>query len=133
MPTPFDPFANAELKFLVDDVSGVDTIDASGNPRPAKKEVVITAFLKPSKVQYGAMEVAKEFPGLGINSVRIEGYVCNEGKIPVGVNPLDRTIYAKYRNQIGTFILLLSLQSTVKADLITGEKIIGIWQVLGGE
>lgn len=133
MPTPFDPFANAVLTFLVDDPLEADQTDTAGNPISVKKEITIECFLKPSKVQYGSLEVAKEFPGLGINAVRIEGYVCGEGKIPSGVNPLDKTVYAKYRDQIGEFVLLLTLQSVVKADLITGSRIVGIWRVLGGE
>jgi hypothetical protein len=133
MSTPFDPFANAVLTFLVDDPLEVDQTDSAGNPISVKKEVTIECFLKLSKGPYGSLEIAKEFPWLGINAVRIEGYVCGEGKIPSGVNPLDKTFYAKYREQQGEFVLLLTLQSAVKADAITGHRIIGIWRVLGGE
>jgi hypothetical protein len=133
MANPFDPFANIVISFLVDDPLENDRVDSAGNPLPVKREVTIEAFMKVPKVQYGALETAESFPGLGKNSTRLEGYICGDGKFPVGVNPLDTSSYCKYRDQLGTFTVLLAMQSSVGADSITGSKIVGVFSVVGGE
>lgn len=132
MATPFDFIKNAELRFEVEDPDLPDVTDSAGNPIPAKKIVVVEAYLKP--IQLNSNIKVTEFPGLGINAVQVKGYVTsNNGRFPVGVKVGDRTTYAKYRDQEGTFINTLSLQSQVKADLITGDAIAGYFQVLGGQ
>jgi hypothetical protein len=134
MPTPFDPFKNSILKFSVDDPSKPDITDSAGNPKPAQKTITITAFLKPDGVYGVSRNIADKFPGLGVNSVTLKGYVTsNNGRLPAGISPGDRTTYCKYRDQVGTGIWLLDVQSSVKADLITGESISIIFQQLGGE
>ncbi len=134
--TPFEPFKNSTITFLVDDALQPDVTDPAGNPRPLKKEVTIEAFLKPASAnsfnaKHGGSD---QFTGIGVNATPLTGYVTSDGgRTPIGINPKDRSVYARYRDQEGTFIFLLSLQSAVKADLITGDQIAGIFQVLGGQ
>lgn len=132
MPTPFEPFKNATLTFLVDDPAAPDTVDSVGNPVPTRGEVVIEAFLKP----YTASERARvsDVQGAAENSTYMKGFVTsNNGVMPKGINPGDRSVYAKYRDQEGQFTMTLSMQNQVGADKITGDCLIGIFDILGGQ
>lgn len=136
MTTPFYPFRNSILRFEIDDPLAPDTQDSAGNPVPGRKEITVEAFLKSSKRKLGteSANINIQFSGLDVLSDIVEGYVTSDnGRMPVGINPNDRTVYAKYRDQEGTFIALIDLQSSVKADLITGDSISGVFQVVGGQ
>lgn len=133
MATPFEFIKNAELHFEVEDPDLPDTTDSAGNPIPARKNVTVEAFLKPISNNNSTLKV-NDFPGLGINVLQVKGFVTsNDGRLAAGIKPGDRTVYAKYRDQEGTFIYTITLQSSVEADLITGDVIQGFFQVLGGQ
>jgi hypothetical protein len=133
--TPFLPFKNTTLTFEVDDPLQADQVDSAGNPRPGRKQITIEAFMKRSRRRLGtdSANINISFAGIDLLSDLIEGFVVSDGgRIPEGITANDRTVYAKYRDQEGIFILLIGLQSSVKAELITGDSIAGLFQVAGG-
>jgi hypothetical protein len=135
MATPFAPFKNSTLVFEVDDPDAPDEVDSAGNPKPVKILVTVEAYLRPAKAQYALRNnLADEFPGLNAAAKYMEGFITNNnGDLPIGINPNDRTVEATYRGQPGRFIYFISLKSSVEADQFTGQAINGKFEVLGGQ
>lgn len=124
--SPFYPFRNTTLVFLIDDVT--DTVDASGNPVPVQREVVLQCFLEPKKS-------AREYnipngQGIGVSESILEGFVVS-GKM-TGIKPKDKSISAVYMGQKGEFINLIDLPDPVGASRITGDSIVGLFRLIGG-
>jgi len=130
MPNPFTPFANSVFTFNTFDLTQPSTTDSAGNLIPAKVPATFAAFMRPFSPKYPEFNFA---PGDVNNKTYLKGFVCGLGKTPSGINPGDRSIYAKYRDQEGTAIFSLNLASSVRADLITGDQIVVVFEVLGGQ
>lgn len=132
MPTksPFYDFRNTILHFEVE-TTGEDVLDVSGNPQPSKVTLKVEAFMKPvkSKARSGHYQ---DYPDLGISEQMLEGYAVTPFKFPASIKILDKTIYAKYRDQEGEFTRLIRLQSSVEADKLTGYPLFGVFKVKGG-
>lgn len=127
--SPFYPFRNAKLTFMVED-SGSDITDSAGNPTPAQKKITLFAFLEPKKTSRD-----RNIPngqGVGVTESILEGYLVSPTKMPKGVKPLDKTIEAEYMKQPGEFTMLIDLPDPVGADVITGDKISGTFRLIGG-
>jgi hypothetical protein len=140
VPSPLIDFQNATLTFSV--ASTTDTVDSSGNPVPTMVDKVIRVYLKPSKNESQGLKEIEQYGGTDVSSVILEGYVTEGDLNGIGIgaatrhriasDPVDFT-GARYREQSGTFIRLIALQSSVQADNITGYPIRGIFQIRGGE
>ena len=130
MPSPFLAFKNTVLVFAVED-TGSDVIDSSGNPTPSYKTVKLEAYMKPVVLKSDG-KTDTQYVGANFNETRLRGFLVIPGKMPNGINHLDKTVEATYRGQKGVFTMRLTLQSSVKADLITGHDLSGTFRVLGG-
>lgn len=127
--SPFYKYRNAILEFEVESDSS-DVLDSSGNPTPDKVTLRIEAFLKPKKTN--RLKNHTDYPGVGLSEWELDGYIVLPEKFPAGINLMDKTVYAKYRDQEGEFIRTIGLQSCVGADKLTGYPISGIFRVIGG-
>lgn len=129
--TPFYPIRNSKLTFEVEDSSS-DTKDSAGNPIPSKRKIVVEAFLKP--IKRSTYLNYENYANLGTSEEFLEGYLVNPSNgYPDGINNLSKTVSALYRDQKGEFTVMISLQNSVKADLITGHPIKGLFKVIGGQ
>lgn len=129
MPSPFYKYRNSILDFEVESDSS-DVLDSSGNPQPDKVTLRIEAFLKP--VKNNRLKNHIDYPGLGLSELLLDGYIVTPEKFPNDIKLMDKTIYAKYRDQEGEFIRTINLQSCVGADRLTGYPIAGIFRIVGG-
>jgi len=130
MASPFLAFKNTVLVFEIED-TGSDVLDSSGNPNPNSKTVKLEAYMKPVVLKSDG-RVDTKYVGANINETRLRGFLVIPDKMPKGIKHLDKTVEANYRGQRGVFTLNLTLQSSVKADLITGHDLSGTFKVLGG-
>ena len=144
--SPFTDFENSVLVFQVEDPTGAETIDSSGNPAPAKIDRVLNAYLKQSKDQRISKQILDQYPGIDVNGILMEGYITGMvtgaelngigfGERTRARKPTDPIGFsgAKYFNQSGSAILIPHLQSSVTADHLTGLAIRLIFQRRGGE
>jgi len=130
MASPFLAFKNTVLVFEVED-TGSDVLDSSGNPIPSSKRVKLEAYMKPIVLR-SDRTVDTQYVGANFNESMLKGFLVIPGKIPKSINHLDKTVEATYRGQKGVFTMMLTLQSSVNADLITGHSLSGMFRVLGG-
>ena len=130
MSSPYLFLKNTILIFEVENL-GSDVLDSSGNPEPNKKLVKLEAYMKPNSVRSDNY-INKELSGTNFNETTLSGYLVIPDKMPRWIKPLDKTVEATYRGQKGIFTMNFILQSSVKADLITGHALSGKFKVLGG-
>jgi len=130
MASPFLAFKNTVLIFEVED-TGSDVLDSSGNPNPSSKRVKLEAYMKPVVLK-SDKNIDTQYVGANFNENMLKGFLVIPGKMPKGIKHLDKTVEATYRGQKGVFTVMLTLQSSVNADLITGHSLSGMFRVLGG-
>jgi hypothetical protein len=140
VPSPFIDFQNATLTFSI--AAATDTVDSSGNPVPTMVDKVIRAYLNPSKRNSPSLKEIEQYGGTDVSAIILEGYVTEGDLNGIGIGAATRNRIAsdpvgfagaRYRDQSGSFIRIIALQSSVQADHITGYPIRGIFQIRGGE
>lgn len=129
--SPFYSVRNTKLYFEVEDSSS-DILDSAGNSIPGKKQVLVEAFLKP--VKSNSRVNFENYSNIGLSEEYLEGFLVKPfDGYPDGVNVLSKTVEATYRDQKGEFTVMIKLQNCVKADLMTGYPIAGLFRVIGGQ
>ena len=129
--SPFYNFRNTVMTFEVEDKTS-DTKDSAGNITPKTVRVTIEAFLKP--VKRSNVLNYRDYVNLGVSEQFLEGYIVDPmDGYPDGINNLCKTVYAKYRDQLGEFTIMIGLQNSVGADKFTGHPVKGMFKIIGGQ